>query len=67
MGKSETFWTAFMDGLTGEGLFGGLRLPDAPTTMFEPEPQSASSIGTHHVEPSIASDQDEDGNDFGAS
>jgi hypothetical protein len=33
----KPFWTSFLDGLTGEGIFGDLRLPDAPTKMLKPE------------------------------
>jgi hypothetical protein len=38
------FWTSFLDGLTGEGIFGDLRLPDAPTRMFKPEAVMAPVI-----------------------
>jgi hypothetical protein len=35
----STFWTSFFDGLTGEGIFGDLRRPGAPTRLFAPEPE----------------------------
>jgi hypothetical protein len=34
---AKAFWTSFFDGLTGEGIFGDLRIPDVPTRMFAPE------------------------------
>jgi hypothetical protein len=37
--SARTFWTSFLDGLTGEGIFGDLRVPDQPITMFTPEPE----------------------------
>lgn len=36
----RAFWTSFLDGLTGEGIFGDLGLPNAPTRWFKPEPDS---------------------------
>jgi hypothetical protein len=35
---AKHFWTSFVDGLTGEGMFGDLRPPGSPTRMFQPEP-----------------------------
>jgi hypothetical protein len=29
---------ALLDGLTGEGIFGDLQIPEAPTRIFKPEP-----------------------------
>jgi hypothetical protein len=40
MAVARTFWTSFFDGFTGEGIFGDLSLPDAPTRLFKPEPQA---------------------------
>ena len=40
MSAMAAFWTSFLDGFTGEGIFGDLQLPDAPTRMFKPEPGS---------------------------
>jgi hypothetical protein len=34
---AKHFWTSFVDGLTGEGIFGDLRLPSSPTRMFRSE------------------------------
>jgi hypothetical protein len=34
----SAFWTSFFDGLTGEGIFGDLRIPGVPDRMFKPEP-----------------------------
>jgi hypothetical protein len=36
-GATNSFWPAFVDGFTMEGLFGDSSL-DEPTTMFKPEP-----------------------------
>lgn len=33
----RTFVTAFLDGLTGEGIFGDLRIPGVPDRMFKEE------------------------------
>lgn len=35
----RTFVTSFLDGLTGEGIFGDLRIPGTPDRMFEEEPE----------------------------
>ena len=35
---AKHFWTSFVDGLTGEGMFGGFLPPGSPTSMFKPEP-----------------------------
>jgi hypothetical protein len=40
MTKARTFWASFLDGLTGEGIFGDLRIPDFPDLFFMPEPES---------------------------
>ena len=43
----KTFVTSFLDGLTGEGIFGDLRIPGAPDRMFKegPEDQQPAEEG----------------------
>jgi hypothetical protein len=36
--SAKTFLTSFFDGITGEGIFGDLCIPDVPVRMFKPEP-----------------------------
>jgi hypothetical protein len=38
----KPFRTSFLDGFTGEGIFGDLRLPGAPTRMFISEEGAAA-------------------------
>jgi hypothetical protein len=52
MAAAKTFWTSFLDGFTGEGIFGDLRLSGAPTRIFKPEPQ-ADPIVVPHTDPGI--------------
>lgn len=33
-------WTSFLDGFTGAGVFGDLRVPGVPDDLFEPEEES---------------------------
>lgn len=40
----RTFMTSFWDGLTGEGIFGDLRIPGLPDRIFKEEPEQAQSI-----------------------
>ena len=62
MAAAKTFWTSFLDGLTGEGIFGDLRIPGSPTRLFKEEPSElamktapqrsgeiASSLAEHNV------------------
>jgi hypothetical protein len=60
MAAAKPFWTSFFDGLTGEGIFGDLRLPGSPTRMFKPEPQ-ADSITELLAEPSTIVSAEDDG------
>jgi hypothetical protein len=39
---TKPFRTSFLDGFTGEGIFGDLRLPGAPTRMFISEEEAAA-------------------------
>jgi len=39
---AKPFWTSFFDGLTGEGIFGDLRVPGSPTRMFISEQAAAA-------------------------
>jgi hypothetical protein len=36
--------TSFLDGLTGEGIFGDLRIPGTPDSLFEEEPEHKQEI-----------------------
>jgi hypothetical protein len=37
--SARTFWTSFLDGFTGEGILGDLRIPGTPTRLFKPDPE----------------------------
>lgn len=39
MSAWKTFMTSFLDGFTGKGIFGDLRIPGAPDRMFKEEPE----------------------------
>jgi hypothetical protein len=39
---AKPFRTSFLDGFTGEGIFGDLRLPGSPTRMFISEQEAAA-------------------------
>ena len=43
MSAWKTFMTSFLDGFTGEGIFGDLRIPGASDRMFKEEPEDAQS------------------------
>jgi hypothetical protein len=62
MAAAKTFWTSFLGGLTGEGIFGDLRIPGSPIRLFKEEPSElavkaatqrpgeiANSLGEHNV------------------
>jgi hypothetical protein len=40
----KTFMISFLDGFTGEGIFGDLRIPGAPDRIFKEERADALSI-----------------------
>jgi hypothetical protein len=44
MRAEKPFLASFFDGLTGAGMFGDLRRPGAPDTLFEEEPEDVQSI-----------------------
>ncbi len=44
MRRSAVFFDAFLDGFTMAGLFGRLRRPGAPTTLFGLEPLTAGAV-----------------------
>jgi hypothetical protein len=52
MDATKTLWTSFVDGFTGGGIFGDLRLPGAPIKMFRSEPQ-AGPILVLRAEPGV--------------
>jgi hypothetical protein len=35
MRATKTFWPSFLDGFTMTGIFGDLRIPEAPDRIFE--------------------------------
>jgi hypothetical protein len=42
MRRSAIFWESFLDGFTMTGFFNRLRMPGAPTVLFEPEAPASS-------------------------
>ena len=54
---TKPFRTSFLDGFTGEGIFGDLRLPGAPTRMFisEEEAEGEARIQERHPPPTTTS------------
>jgi hypothetical protein len=44
MSAWNTFMTSFLDGFTGEGNFGDLRISGVPDRLFEDEPEGDQVI-----------------------
>jgi len=49
MAATKTFWTSFLDGLTGAGIFGDLRIPGTPTRLFKEDSEELLRIDPQRV------------------